>query len=98
MEECENLCDRLTIMTSGQMKCIGTAQHLKQRYAQGFSILIKTSEIPDEDAALSNLKENMRLAFGEEFCNLKDEHKVGLDVLNTTSAKMLYCRLQNSII
>lgn len=77
MEECENLCDRLTIMTGGQMKCIGTAQHLKQRYAQGFSILIKTCEVPDEEVALLALKRHMCRIFGDEFCNLKDEHKVG---------------------
>lgn len=80
MEECENLCDRLTIMSKGRMKCIGTAQHLKQRYAQGFSILIKTRDLParEEENSISVLKQNMENAFGRDYCILKDEHKVSL--------------------
>lgn len=83
MEECENLCDRLTIMSKGRMKCIGTAQHLKQRYAQGFSILIKTRERPaeEEERLIGVLKNNMNELFGQQFCVLKDEHKVSFLLL-----------------
>ena len=35
MEECEALCHRLCIMTAGQIKCLGTPQHLKSKYAVG---------------------------------------------------------------
>ena len=33
MEECEALCGRLAIMVNGAFKCIGSIQHLKNRYA-----------------------------------------------------------------
>jgi hypothetical protein len=32
MEECEALCSRLAIMVNGMFKCIGSIQHLKNRY------------------------------------------------------------------
>ena len=32
MEECETLCSRLSIMAKGQMKCLGSIQHLKVKY------------------------------------------------------------------
>ena len=32
MEECEALCGRLAIMVNGTFKCIGSIQHLKNRY------------------------------------------------------------------
>ncbi|CAB3983284.1 ATP-binding cassette sub-family A member 2 isoform X4 [Paramuricea clavata] len=32
MEECEALCTRLAIMVNGQFKCLGSTQHLKNRY------------------------------------------------------------------
>lgn len=76
MEECENLCDRLTIMSRGQMKCIGTSLQLKQQFAQGFSVLIKTSS--DDETNIRTLKNSMSKTFGEEFTVLKDEHKVSL--------------------
>ena len=31
MEECEALCTRLAIMVNGQFKCLGSAQHLKNK-------------------------------------------------------------------
>jgi len=31
MEECQVLCTRLAIMVNGTLRCIGSAQHLKNR-------------------------------------------------------------------
>jgi len=41
MEECEALCDKLGIMVNGQFKCFGTTRHLKSKFGQGFTILVK---------------------------------------------------------
>ena len=43
MEECEALCTRLVIMVNGQFKCIGSIQHLKSRFGQGYTIMMKVS-------------------------------------------------------
>lgn len=32
MEECEVLCTKIAIMVNGQFKCIGSLQHLKNRF------------------------------------------------------------------
>ena len=39
MEECEALCTRLTIMVSGKFRCLGSPQHLKDRFGSGYSWL-----------------------------------------------------------
>lgn len=78
MEECENLCDRLTILVKGRMQCIGTAQHLKQMYAQGFSILVKVSDTATYDA-LEMLKNRITDEFNQR-CVLKDLHKVNFEI------------------
>ena len=36
MEECEALCSRLTIMVRGQLQCLGSPQHLKNRFGSGY--------------------------------------------------------------
>ncbi|XP_031559324.1 ATP-binding cassette sub-family A member 3-like isoform X2 [Actinia tenebrosa] len=41
MEECEALCTRLAIMVNGQFKCIGSPQHLKNRFSSGYSLMVK---------------------------------------------------------
>ena len=46
MDEVETLCTRLVIMVSGTFRCIGTLQHIKNKYGQGYSLKIQTSN-PD---------------------------------------------------
>ncbi|XP_054898455.1 ATP-binding cassette sub-family A member 5 [Poeciliopsis prolifica] len=44
MEEAEAVCDRVAIMVSGQLRCIGSIQHLKAKYGQGYSLEVKLRE------------------------------------------------------
>ncbi|KAL7030128.1 hypothetical protein ACKWTF_006533 [Chironomus riparius] len=41
MEECEVLCNRLAIMVNGEFKCLGSVQHLKNKFSKGFFLSIK---------------------------------------------------------
>ncbi|KAG8190583.1 hypothetical protein JTE90_014059 [Oedothorax gibbosus] len=42
MEECEALCSRLAIMVNGHFKCLGSIQHLKNRFGEGYYITVRT--------------------------------------------------------
>ncbi|XP_076855746.1 cholesterol transporter ABCA5 [Brachyhypopomus gauderio] len=44
MEEAEAVCDRVAIMVAGQLRCIGSIQHLKGKYGRGYSLEIKLRE------------------------------------------------------
>lgn len=46
MEECEALCPRIGIMANGRLRCLGSAQHLKNKFGQGYQIELKVS-LPD---------------------------------------------------
>ncbi|XP_060873175.1 phospholipid-transporting ATPase ABCA3-like isoform X2 [Metopolophium dirhodum] len=72
MDECEALCNRLTIMVDGVMKCIGNIQYLKNRYGQGFTIMVKLRYI--ENSNVTELKSDIERQFSPDI-NLKDEHK-----------------------
>ena len=39
MEECEALCTRLAIMVNGSFKCLGSIQHLKNKW--GFALILQ---------------------------------------------------------
>ncbi|KAL9700793.1 hypothetical protein quinque_004234 [Culex quinquefasciatus] len=41
MEECEALCTRLAIMVNGEFKCLGSTQHLKNKFSEGFLLTVK---------------------------------------------------------
>ena len=40
MEECEAICTRLGIMVNGQLKCIGSPQHLKNKFGKGYTLVV----------------------------------------------------------
>ncbi|XP_069503524.1 phospholipid-transporting ATPase ABCA7 isoform X2 [Ambystoma mexicanum] len=41
MEECEALCTRMAIMVNGQFRCLGSVQHLKNRFGDGYTIILR---------------------------------------------------------
>ena len=43
MEECEALCTKLAIMVNGQIKCLGSPQHLKNKFGEGYTLIAKVS-------------------------------------------------------
>ncbi|XP_072932012.1 phospholipid-transporting ATPase ABCA3-like [Epargyreus clarus] len=53
MEECEALCTRLTVMVNGRFQCLGTPQHLKNKFSQGFTLTIKMKMSESENDCTS---------------------------------------------
>ncbi|XP_063062860.1 retinal-specific phospholipid-transporting ATPase ABCA4-like [Engraulis encrasicolus] len=56
MEECEALCTRLAIMVNGTFKCLGTIQHLKYKFGDGYVVTMKIR------AAKEGVRPNLNLA------------------------------------
>ncbi|CAL8309859.1 unnamed protein product [Lota lota] len=51
MEECEALCTRMAIMVNGRFQCLGSVQHLKNRFGDGYTIVLRladTKQAPDQ--------------------------------------------------
>ncbi|KAM7416940.1 hypothetical protein PAMA_018832 [Pampus argenteus] len=68
MEECEALCTRLGIMVNGRFKCLGSIQHLKNRFGDGYMITVRSKRS-------SNVKDVVRF-FNRNFpeAMLKERH------------------------
>ncbi|KAG8195500.1 hypothetical protein JTE90_010802 [Oedothorax gibbosus] len=47
MEECEALCTRLAIMVNGQFRCLGSIQHLKNKYGHGYTLTLRVANDPE---------------------------------------------------
>ena len=41
MEECEALCTRIGIMSSGRLRCVGGQQHLKNKFGDEFTLEVR---------------------------------------------------------
>ncbi|KAJ8277432.1 hypothetical protein GJAV_G00075090 [Gymnothorax javanicus] len=48
MEECEALCTRMAIMVNGRFRCLGSVQHLKNRFGDGYTIILRLSKPSEE--------------------------------------------------
>ena len=59
MAECDALCSRLAIMVNGQFMCLGTTQHLKNRFGGGYTLQIKVTK----DSGLSSIIEFVETNF-----------------------------------
>ncbi|XP_061233233.1 ATP-binding cassette sub-family A member 10-like [Neopsephotus bourkii] len=44
MEEAEAVCDRVAILVSGQLRCIGSVQYLKNKFGKGYLLEIKVKD------------------------------------------------------
>lgn len=72
MDECEFLCNRLAIMNSGQLNCIGPILELKKCFGLGFLIIVLLKpKQPAEKVA------SVKAAIQESFdCVLREEYGV----------------------
>jgi len=57
MEECEALCARIGILVLGELKCLGSSQHLKSKFGHGFQIDMTLSDEGKVEGTRSFLKE-----------------------------------------
>ncbi|XP_045684814.1 ATP-binding cassette sub-family A member 13 [Phyllostomus hastatus] len=53
MEECEALCTRLAIMVDGRFRCLGSPQHLRHRFGDGYTVRVWVCEEGGPHAAVS---------------------------------------------
>lgn len=70
MEECEALCTRMAIMVNGKFRCLGSVQHLKNKFGDGYTIVVRISgSNPD----LKPVEEFFAIAFPGSV--LKEKHR-----------------------
>ncbi|XP_048415909.1 phospholipid-transporting ATPase ABCA1-like [Stegostoma tigrinum] len=69
MEECEALCTRMAIMVNGRFRCLGSVQHLKSRFGDGYTIILRMDSTTLDS---SNVEEFMVSTFPG--CVLKEKH------------------------
>ncbi|XP_053207089.1 LOW QUALITY PROTEIN: phospholipid-transporting ATPase ABCA3-like [Panonychus citri] len=59
MDECEALCSRIGIMARGNFKCLGSSQHLKEKFGLGFTLIIKMTQ--SNQSVQTNQQSNQQL-------------------------------------
>ncbi|CAF3930645.1 unnamed protein product, partial [Didymodactylos carnosus] len=57
MDEADLLGDRIAIISSGELRCVGTSMFLKRKYAEGYNLIVELSSVPS-DEELSRYRDN----------------------------------------
>jgi hypothetical protein len=58
MEECEALCTRLVIMVNGEFKCLGSPQHLKSKFGNGYKLVVRLNDENDKEKLFDFMRVN----------------------------------------
>lgn len=93
MEECEALCTRIAIMVDGEFKCLGSAQHLKNKFAKGFVLMIEMKQDSD-DQYRHELQNQIQRTF--PLAVLKDKH-INLLTFHITSNDLTWSEIFRKI-
>lgn len=72
MEECEALCTRMAIMVNGRFQCLGSVQHLKNRFGDGYTIVLRLMDNISEPASCP-ISSFMQISFPS--IELKERHQ-----------------------
>jgi ABC-type multidrug transport system ATPase subunit len=77
MEECEALCSRIAIMTEGNFRCMGSVQHLKSKFGEGYTLTIKFREEKqpslNENKYVNLILKELKVKISHE-CKLKERN------------------------
>jgi ABC-type multidrug transport system ATPase subunit len=75
MEEAEELCDRLAILVNGRLICIGSPEHLKMKFGEGYILELQSKDVDQFHSAVVEGK------------NLFDSHPYEMEKNSANRAK-----------
>lgn len=76
MEECEALCTRLAIMVNGTLMCLGSTQHLKNKFSDGYTLTVKAKKDVDDHFDLEPIEKFVFDNFGGSVIREKHQQLV----------------------
>jgi ATP-binding cassette subfamily A (ABC1) protein 5 len=65
MEEADALCNRVGIMVKGELRCLGSTQHLKNKYGGGYMLEIKLKHTDTSEEKWIEVEANIKSSFEE---------------------------------
>ncbi|RLN45763.1 hypothetical protein BBJ28_00008383, partial [Nothophytophthora sp. Chile5] len=76
MEECEALCTRVGILVDGKLKCLGSVEHLKQKFGRGYIVEVKLRE--PSSPTVARLQLEVYRVLGTNSARISSDHVMSL--------------------
>ncbi|KAG8446449.1 hypothetical protein GDO86_014054 [Hymenochirus boettgeri] len=90
MEEAEAVCDRVAIMVSGKLRCIGSIQQLKSKYGKDYCLEIKVKDSYQVDQIHNEVLRIFPHAARQDRFSLLLVYKIPMDNINSLSQAFLH--------
>eukprot|EP00126_Sphaerothecum_destruens_P010030 Sdes_comp20661_c0_seq1m15977 len=75
MEEAEALCNRIGIMVDGRLQCLGSPQHLKLKFGNGYHLEIRTKEDQRRSTKTESVSDLLAVeGYQLELCTFVESH------------------------
>ncbi|XP_073463288.1 cholesterol transporter ABCA5-like [Aquarana catesbeiana] len=94
MEEAEAVCDRVAIMVSGKLRCIGSIQHLKSKFGKGYLLEIKLKDTQQVDVIDQEVLRLFPQAARQDRFSSLLVYKIPMD--NVQSLSQAFLHLENA--
>uniref|UniRef100_A0A8C3FV22 ATP binding cassette subfamily A member 10 n=1 Tax=Chrysemys picta bellii TaxID=8478 RepID=A0A8C3FV22_CHRPI len=85
MKEAEALCDRVAIMVSGKLRCIGSIQYLKNKFGKGYLLEIKVKDPEQVDLIHEEITQIFPLAARQERYSSLMVYKIPMENVQSLS-------------
>ncbi|ELW62507.1 ATP-binding cassette sub-family A member 3 [Tupaia chinensis] len=89
MEECEALCNRLAILVKGKFACLGSAQHLKKKYSNMYTLTVKI-KIDNNEDKVKEFKEFIETNFPGNLLYILKQKKRELKMDDVEKGKKIF--------
>lgn len=73
MDECEAICTRIGIMVNGAFQCLGSAQYLKNKFSDGYVLVVKLTKSAEPRLSAEYI-ENVKLFVNTNFPTSELKH------------------------
>ncbi|CAI9594821.1 unnamed protein product [Staurois parvus] len=94
MEEAEAVCDRVAIMVSGKLRCIGSIQHLKSKFGKDYLLEIKLKDTQQVDVIHQEVLRLFPQASRQDRFSSLLVYKIPMD--NIQSLSQAFLHLENA--
>lgn len=101
MDETEVLCTNIGIMVNGELKCLGSLQHLKSKYGEGYTLLTKvrlneSDRHSDEDKVGQFIEFILDTFAGSVLKEARDGYvNIHINDNSTRLLSSLFCAIEN---
>ncbi|ETO29229.1 ATP-binding cassette sub-family A member 3 [Reticulomyxa filosa] len=86
MEEAEFLANRVAIIDNGLLQCIGTPQHLKQKYAQGYELIVNEERVKQHESQRDEIVAYFLSMIDRPHCGFLQQ----VDLIETTPTSLKF--------